>query len=52
MQFLPQKATKGQAMAGFLAEYLDPRATRLYEDLPDEIADVYMTQTSFEEQVW
>jgi len=36
----------------FLAEHPDPRATRLYEDLPDEIAEVYMTQTSFEEQVW
>jgi len=30
----------------------DSGATRLYEDLSDEIAEVYMTQTSFEEQVW
>jgi len=35
MQFLPQKVTKEQAVANFLAEHPDPRATRLYEDLPD-----------------
>ena len=52
MQFLPQKATKGQAMTDFLAEHLDPRAARFYEDLLDEIAEVYVTQMSFEEQVW
>jgi len=27
MQFLPQKAVKGQAVADFLAEHLDPRTT-------------------------
>jgi len=52
MQFLPQKAVKGQAVADFLAEHPDPRAFKLYEDLPDEIAEVYLTQTSFEGQVW
>jgi len=51
MQFLPQKATKGQAMADFLAEHPDPRATKLYEDLPDEVAEVCLIQTSFEGQV-
>jgi len=40
---------KGQAVADFLAEYQDPRATRLYKDLSDEIPEVYMTQTSFKE---
>ena len=39
-------------MADFLAEHPDPRTTKLYEDLPDEIAEVCMTQTPFEEQVW
>jgi len=39
-------------MADFLAEHPDPRATRHYEDIPDEIVKVYMTQMSFEEQVW
>ena len=48
MQFLSQKATKEQAVADFLAEHSDSRATRLYEDLIDEVAKVYMTQTSFE----
>jgi len=52
MQFLPQKTTKGQAVTDFLAEHPDPRITRLYEDLLDEIAEVYVTQMSFEEQVW
>jgi len=43
---------KGQAVAYFLAEHSDPRMTKFYEDLSDEIAEVCMTQTSFEEQVW
>jgi len=42
---------KGQTVADFLAEYPDPRAISLYEDLPNEIAEVCMTQTSFKEQV-
>ena len=52
MHFLPQKAIKGQAVADFLAEHPDPRATELYDDLPDEVAEVCLTQTSFESQVW
>ena len=52
MCFLPQKAVKGQAVADFLAERPDPRATKLYEDLPDEVAEVYLNQTSFERQAW
>ena len=52
MQFLSQKAVKGQAVANFLAEHPDPRATKLYEDLLDEIAEVCLTRTSFEGQVW
>ena len=43
---------KGQAVADFLAEHSDPRMTKLYEDLPNEIVKVCITQTSFEEQVW
>ena len=34
IQFLPQKTVKGQAVVDCLAEHLDPRATKLYEDLP------------------
>ena len=52
MRFLSQKAVKGQAMTDSLAEHPDPRATELYEDLPDEVAEVCQTQTSFERQVW
>jgi len=48
---LPQKTVKGRAVADFLAEHPDPRMTKLYKDLPAEIAEVCMTQTSFEEQV-
>jgi len=48
MQFLPQKATKEQAVADFWDEHPDQRATKLYEDLPDEIAEFYISQTSFE----
>ena len=43
---------KGQAVADFLAEHPDPRVTELYEDLPNEIAKVCQTQTSFEGQIW
>jgi len=52
MQFLPQKALKGQSVANFLDEHLDSRMITLYEDLVDEIVEVCSTQTSFEEQVW
>ena len=51
MQFLLQKTVKGQTVADFLTEHPDPKMTNLYEDLPDEIAEVCMTQTTFEEQV-
>ena len=52
MHFLPQKAVKGQAVTDFLAEHPDPRATELYEDLPDEIAEVCLSQPSSKSQVW
>ena len=52
MHFLPQKAVKGQAVADLLAEHPDPKATKLYDDLPDEVAEACQTQTSFERQVW
>jgi len=42
----------GQVVADFLAEHPDSRATKLYEDLPDEVAEAYMTQTTLKEQVW
>ena len=48
MRFLPQKAIKGQAVADFLADHPVSQTSKLYEDLPDEIAEVCMTQASFE----
>jgi len=39
-------------VADFLAEHPDPRVTKLYEDLSDEVAEVCLTQTSFKGQVW
>jgi len=38
-------------VADFLAEHPDPRTIKFYEDLVDEIAEVYIIQTSFKEQV-
>ena len=52
MHFLPQKAVKGQEVVDFLAEHPNLRVTELYEDLPDEVAEVCQTQTSFEGQIW
>jgi len=52
MRLQPQKAVKGQAVADFLAEHPDPKATELYEVLPDEVTEVCTTQTSFERQLW
>jgi len=51
MQFLSQKATKGQAIADFLAEHSDSRTTKICRDRPNEIVEVCITQTSFEEQI-
>jgi len=52
MQFLSQKATKGQAVEDFLVKHPNQRITKLYEDLLDEIAEVCITHTSFEVQVF
>ena len=52
MQFMPQKAIKGQALADFLADHPVLESSKLYKDIPDEIAEACMTQMSFEEQVW
>ena len=46
------KSCEGTSSGRFLAEHSNPKSTKLYEDLPDEIVEVCMTQTSFEEQVW
>src|SRR5436190_4831073 len=52
MHFLPQKAIKGRAIADFMAENPAPGSGRLYEDIPDESAEVHLAQTTQEDQVW
>jgi len=52
MQFMPQKAIKGQAVTDCLADHRVPRSSKLYDDLSDEIAKVSMIHVSSEEQVW
>src|SRR3954469_22501681 len=52
MHFLPQKAIKGQAIADFMVENPTPGTRRLYEDIPDESAEVHLAQTTLEDQVW
>ena len=52
MQFMPQKAIKGQAIADFLADHPVPGTSKLYDDLSDEIAEVNLISASSEEQVW
>ena len=52
MQFMPQKAIKGQVMADFLANHSVPGSSKLYDNLPDEIAEVNLINASSEEQVW
>ena len=37
---LPQKAIKGQAMSDFLADHPVSETLKLYDDLPDEIAEI------------
>jgi len=34
MQFIPQKAIKGQAVADFLADHAVTESSKLYDDLP------------------
>jgi hypothetical protein len=52
MRFLPQKAVKGQALADFLADHPVSESSKLYEELPDEVAEACMIHASSEDQVW
>jgi len=49
MQFIPQKATKGQAVADFLADHPVSGTSKLYDNLPGEIAEVSFINVSSEE---
>src|SRR4051812_30933197 len=44
MHFKPQKATKGQAIADFLAENPRSNSITLFEELPDETSEVHFAQ--------
>src|SRR5436190_286410 len=46
MHFLPQKATKGQAIADLLAENPRSNSAILFEELPDETAEVHSVQAN------
>src|SRR4051812_247559 len=50
MHFLPQKATKGQAVADLLAENPRSNSAILLEELPDETAEVHSAQA--DPSVW
>lgn len=52
LQFLPQKVVKGHVLANSVVDNPGLKLTKLYEDLPDEVTEVFMTRTSFESQVW
>jgi ribonuclease HI len=49
---MPQKAIKGQAIADFLADHPIPESSKLYEDIPDEVAEACMIHASSGDQVW
>src|SRR3954462_9292807 len=44
IHFLPQKATKGQAIADLLIENPTSKSATLFEELPDEMAEVHSSQ--------
>jgi len=46
MQFMPQKVIKGQTVTNFLADHLVSGTLKLYDDLPDEIAEVNLINAS------
>ena len=52
MQFMQQKAVKGQAVADFLTDQPVSGTSKLYDDLPDDIAEVNIINAFSEEQVW
>jgi len=46
------KSFEGTGSGKLLAEHSDPRMIKFYEDLPDKVVELSLTQTSFEGQVW
>jgi len=43
---MPQKAIKGQAVVDLMVDHLVLGTSKLYDDLPDEIAEVNLINTS------
>ena len=52
IQFMPQKVIKGQAVSDFLVNHPVLGTSKLYDDLPDKVAEVNIINASSEEQVW
>ena len=52
MQFMPQKATKCQAVTDVLADHPVSRTSKLYDDFLYEITEVNLINASSEKQVW
>ena len=52
MQFMPQKAIKGQVIVNFQVDHPISGTSKLYNDLPYEIVEVKVINASSEEQVW
>ena len=48
----PQKAIKGQVVVDFLVDHPIQGNSKLYDDFPDEIVKVNVTDDSSEEQGW
>ena len=48
MQFMPQKAIKGKLWQIFWPDHPVPGTSKLYDNLPDKIAQVYLINTSLE----
>jgi len=46
MQFMPQKVIKGQTVTNFLADHPVSGTLKLYDDLPDKIAEVNLINAS------
>src|SRR3954462_14351622 len=46
MHFLPQKVTKGQAIADLFAENPRPNSTTLFEELPDKTPEVHSAKVN------
>lgn len=43
MLFIPQKVIEGQAIIDFVVEHLVHESSKLYEEIPHEMAEVNMT---------